>query len=46
MKSARQQKILELIEKYDIDTILVGGLSFAWSGSDQYMLKFSEDFGK
>lgn len=35
-----------LIEKYDIDTILCGGQSFAWSGSNQYMFKFSNDFGK
>ena len=35
-----------LIEKYDIDTILCGGQSFAWSGSKQYLFKFSDDFGK
>lgn len=35
-----------LIDKYNIDTILAGGLSFAWSGSDSYMLKFSDSFGK
>lgn len=35
-----------LIEKYDIDTILCGGQTFAWSGSNQYMFKFSDNFGK
>ena len=35
-----------LIEKYNIDTILCGGLSFAWSGSNSYLFTFSESFGK
>ena len=35
-----------LIETYDIDTILCGGQSFAWSGSQQYLFTFSENFGK
>lgn len=35
-----------IIEKYDIDTILVGGLSFAWGGDSKYVLNFSENFGK
>ncbi len=35
-----------LIDKYDIDTILVGGLSFAWGGESKYVFKFSQNFGK
>ena len=35
-----------LIEKYEIDTILCGGQSFAWSGSASYLFNFSENFGK
>lgn len=35
-----------LIEKYDIDTILCGGQSFAWSGKPAYLFKFSDSFGK
>ena len=35
-----------LIDTYDIDTILCGGQSFAWSGSQQYLFTFSENFGK
>jgi hypothetical protein len=35
-----------LIETYDIDTILCGGQTFAWSGSSQYLFKFSDSFGK
>lgn len=35
-----------LIEKYEIDTILCGGQTFAWSGSNSYLFKFSDNFGK
>jgi hypothetical protein len=35
-----------LIEEYDIDTVLFGGHSFAWSGNSAYLFKFSDDFGK
>lgn len=35
-----------IIEKYNIDTILFGGQSFAWSGEPKYLFKFSDDFGK
>ena len=35
-----------LIEKYEIDTILCGGQSFAWSGKSAYLFTFSDDFGK
>lgn len=35
-----------IIEKYEIDTILFGGQSFAWSGENQYLFKFSDNFGK
>ena len=35
-----------LIETYDIDTILCGGQTFAWSGSNSYLFTFSENFGK
>lgn len=35
-----------LIEKYDIDVILIGAQGFAWSGNAKYMFTFSENFGK
>lgn len=35
-----------LIETYDIDVILCGGQTFAWSGSNSYLFTFSENFGK
>lgn len=35
-----------LIEKYDIDVILCGGQSFAWSGNNSYLFTFSSNFGK
>lgn len=35
-----------IIETYNIDVIFFGGQSFAWSGSNQYLFRFSENFGK
>ena len=35
-----------LIDTYDIDVILCGGQTFAWSGSNSYLFSFSENFGK
>ena len=35
-----------IIDTYDIDVIFFGGQSFAWSGSNQYLFRFSENFGK
>ncbi|MBQ7292944.1 MAG: hypothetical protein IJW79_04305 [Clostridia bacterium] len=35
-----------IIDTYNIDVIFFGGQSFAWSGSNQYLFRFSENFGK